>query len=141
MVDHGGISDHVRWSTSPVLRSTLYVNRSSVSLQSSNKSLVAMYIIARMLLGFGIVFCIIAGSAMIGELSYPKERASMTSLFNSSYFIGAITASAITIGTVNIKSNWSWRVPSILQICPSLLQIAFVLYVLCCFGSQWSWTN
>ncbi|KFY01250.1 hypothetical protein O988_02847 [Pseudogymnoascus sp. VKM F-3808] len=86
----------------------------------------AMYIIARMLLGFGIVFCIIAGSAMIGELSYPKERASMTSLFNSSYFIGAITASAITIGTVNIKSNWSWRVPSILQICPSLLQIAFV---------------
>ncbi|OBT54442.1 hypothetical protein VE04_05487 [Pseudogymnoascus sp. 24MN13] len=87
---------------------------------------IAMYIIARMILGFGIVMCIIAASAMIGELSYPKERAIMTSLFNSSYFIGAITASAITIGTVEIKGNWSWRLPSILQICPSLLQICFV---------------
>lgn len=98
-----------------------------------------MYIIARMILGFGIVFCIIAGSAMIGELSYPKERATMTSLFNSSYFIGAITASAITIGTVEIKGNWSWRLPSVLQICPSILQIAFVLYVTCCSGSQRCW--
>lgn len=85
-----------------------------------------------MILGFGIVFCIIAGSAMIGELSYPKERATMTSLFNASYFIGAITASAITIGTAELKTDWSWRLPSILQICPSLLQVSFVLYVLFC---------
>lgn len=54
-----------------------------------------MYIVARMILGFGIVFCIVSGSAMIGELAYPKERAIMTSLFNSSYFIGAIVASAV----------------------------------------------
>ncbi|KFY43750.1 hypothetical protein V494_01818 [Pseudogymnoascus sp. VKM F-4513 (FW-928)] len=87
---------------------------------------IAMYIIARMILGFGIVFCIISGSAMIGELSYPKERPVMTSLFNASYFVGAITAAAITIGTVKITTDWSWRVPSILQICPSILQIAFV---------------
>ncbi|KFY08543.1 hypothetical protein V492_06138 [Pseudogymnoascus sp. VKM F-4246] len=87
---------------------------------------IAMYIVSRMILGFGIVFCIISGSAMIGELSYPKERAIMTSLFNASYFIGAITAAAITIGTVKITTDWSWRVPSILQICPSILQIAFV---------------
>ena len=39
-----------------------------------------MYIIARMLLGLGIVFCIISGSAMIGELGYPKERPVLTSL-------------------------------------------------------------
>ncbi|KFY57269.1 hypothetical protein V496_06481 [Pseudogymnoascus sp. VKM F-4515 (FW-2607)] len=87
---------------------------------------IAMYIVARMILGFGIVFCIIAASAMIGELSHPKERAIMTSLFNASYFIGAIVASAVTIGTVEIDSDWAWRVPSILQTCPSLLQICFV---------------
>jgi sugar porter (SP) family MFS transporter len=87
---------------------------------------VGMYIVARMILGSGILFCIISGAALIGELGYPKERAVLTSLFNSSYFIGQILASAIALGTTNIKSNWSWRLPSLLQICPSLLQIATV---------------
>lgn len=89
-------------------------------------SAVAMYIIARMILGFGIVLCIIAGSALIGELGHPKERSILTSLFNSSYFIGSIVASAITLRTVDIANDWSWRVPSLLQICPSLIQIAFI---------------
>lgn len=136
MGNYGRVSSHVRWSTPPVLLTTQYVNPFSVPLQSSNKSSVAMYIIARMILGFGIVFCIIAASAMIGELSHPKERAIMTSLFNASYFIGAITASAITIGTVEINNDWAWRVPSILQICPSLLQICFVLYVYATLGPK-----
>ncbi|KAK3325049.1 general substrate transporter [Apodospora peruviana] len=86
----------------------------------------AMYIIARMLLGAGILFCIISGASLIGELGHPKERATLTSLFNSSYFIGQILASAIALGTTEIKSNWAWRIPSLLQICPSLLQIATV---------------
>lgn len=87
---------------------------------------VAMYIIARMILGVGILFCIISGAALIGELSHPKERAVMTSLFNSSYFVGQIIAAAIAIRTADIKSNWAWRLPSLLQICPSLLQISTV---------------
>jgi len=89
-----------------------------------------MYIIARMLLGFGILFAIVSGSSLIGELAYPKERAFMTSLFNASYFIGSILAAAISIRTTSITGNWGWRVPSLLQICPSLLQICTVLYVL-----------
>ena len=86
-----------------------------------------MYIISRMILGLGILFAIISGSALIGELGHPKERPILTSLFNSSYFIGQIVASAIALGTTSIPSNWAWRVPSLLQICPSLLQITTVL--------------
>jgi len=91
-----------------------------------------MYIIARMLLGVGIVFAIISGSSLIGELGYPKERPFLTSLFNASYFIGAIIAAGIATRTVDIVGDWSWRVPSLLQICPSLLQICFVLLVPSC---------
>ena len=80
-----------------------------------------------MVLGFGIVFCIISGSSLIGELGHPKDRPTLTSLFNASYFIGQITASAIALGTTSIQSNWGWRIPSLLQICPSLLQITFIL--------------
>jgi MFS family permease len=64
---------------------------------------------------------------MIGELSYPKERPIMTSLFNSSYFIGAIVAAAIALRTADIGGDWAWRIPSLLQLFPSLLQIIFVL--------------
>lgn len=90
---------------------------------------VAMYIVARMILGFGIPTCIVSGSSLIGELSYPKERPVLTSLFNVSYFIGQIIAAAICFGTNNISSNWAWRIPSLLQICPSLLQITFVFFL------------
>lgn len=87
---------------------------------------IAMYIIARMLLGVGILLAIISGSSLIGELAYPKERPFMTSLFNASYFIGSIVASAIAIRTSTIVGDWSWRLPSLLQLCPSLLQICTV---------------
>ncbi|KAK7420709.1 hypothetical protein QQZ08_010290 [Neonectria magnoliae] len=90
---------------------------------------VAMYIIARLILGFGIPTCIVSGSSLIGELAYPKERPIMTSLFNVSYFIGQISAAGICFGTNSINNNWGWRIPSLLQICPSLLQISFVFFL------------
>ena len=86
-----------------------------------------MYIIARMFLGFGIVFAIVAGSAMLGELSYPKERPIVTSLFNSTYYWGSLLASIIAMYTASLPSNWAWRIPSLLQLIPSALQLAFVL--------------
>lgn len=88
---------------------------------------VAMYIVARLLLGFGIPFCIVAGSALLGELGHPKERPILTSLFNSSYFIGQIVAASVGLGTVSIAGNWAWRIPSLLQIAPACIQIAAVL--------------
>ncbi|KAL2256589.1 hypothetical protein VTK26DRAFT_1434 [Humicola hyalothermophila] len=90
---------------------------------------VAMYIIARMILGFGIPTCIVSGSSLIGELAYPKERPVLTSLFNVAYFIGQIVAAAICFGTNKIQSDWAWRIPSLLQLCPSLLQICFVFFL------------
>ncbi|PQE31130.1 MFS sugar transporter protein [Rutstroemia sp. NJR-2017a WRK4] len=89
----------------------------------------AMYIIARMLLGFGIVFAIVSGSALIGELSYPKERPIMTSLFNSSWYAGSLIASGITVRTATINTDWGWRIPSLLQACPSLIQMLFIFFL------------
>ncbi|KAH0842411.1 hypothetical protein AYO21_10514 [Fonsecaea monophora] len=90
---------------------------------------VGMYIAARLILGFGIPTCIVSGSALIGELGYPKERPVLTSLFNVSYFIGQIAAAGITFGTNSIASNWAWRIPSLLQMAPSMLQLFFVYFL------------
>ncbi|KAI4861640.1 general substrate transporter [Hypoxylon rubiginosum] len=89
----------------------------------------AMYIVSRLIIGFGLPYAIVAGSSLIGELAYPKERAILTSLFNAAYFVGAIVASAATYGTQQIPSDWSWRVPSLLQMSPSLLQVALVMFL------------
>jgi MFS family permease len=86
-----------------------------------------MYVVARFTLGFGIPFCIIAGSSLMGELAYPKERPVMTSLFNALWFVGALIAAGISFGTQAMESDWSWRIPSLLQAGPSLLQICFIL--------------
>lgn len=86
-----------------------------------------MYIVARLLLGFGIPFCIIAGSSLMGELAYPKERPIMTSLFNALYFVGSLIAAGVSFGTQAIKDDWAWRIPSLLQAGPSLIQIIFIL--------------
>ncbi|KAI1177881.1 general substrate transporter [Nemania sp. FL0916] len=90
---------------------------------------VAQYIVARIILGFGIPTCIVSASSLIGELSYPKERPVLTSLFNVSYFIGQLLAAGITFGTNNIMNNYAWRIPSWLQMVPSLIQIAFIFFI------------
>ncbi|GAP86681.1 putative MFS sugar transporter [Rosellinia necatrix] len=90
---------------------------------------VGQYIVARLILGFGIPTCIVSASSLIGELSYPKERPVLTSLFNVSYFIGQLLAAGITFGTNSIANNYAWRIPSWLQMVPSLVQIAFVFLI------------
>lgn len=88
-----------------------------------------MYIVARLILGFGIPACIVAGSSLIGELGYPKERPVLTSLFNVSYFFGQVAAAGIVFGTNSIPNDWAWRVPSYLQLVPSLFQIGFIYFI------------
>lgn len=86
-----------------------------------------MYVIARMLLGYGIIPAVVSASAMLGELSHPKERAVMTSLFNASWFVGSLIAAGIVVRTSQIDNNWAWRIPSCLQAVPSLIQIIIIL--------------
>ncbi|KAJ7845433.1 hexose transporter [Mycena olivaceomarginata] len=89
----------------------------------------AIFIISRLIFGLRIPFAVVAASSPIGELSYPKERAHLGSLFNSSYVVGSILAVGVTMGTCNMSSNWGWLIPSLLQLTPSLLQVAFIYFL------------
>ena len=53
----------------------------------------------------------------------------MGSLFNASWVIGAIVAAGVTLGTFQMPTNWGWRIPSILQVTPSVLQIVFIWFL------------
>ena len=88
-----------------------------------------MFLASRLILGTGIPFAVSGASQLLAELTYPRERAVITGLFNVSWFIGAILAAGVTLGTYNIPNNWGWRIPSILQAAPSILQLIFVWFV------------
>lgn len=90
---------------------------------------IAMFLVGRIMLGMGIPFAISGASQLLAELVYPKERAVITGLFNESWYVGAIVAAGVTLGTFSWTSTWSWRLPSLLQILPSMLQLTFIWFI------------
>ncbi len=92
-------------------------------------SQVAMFLVARLLLGMGIPFCISGASQLIAELAYPREAGVLNGLFNESWYAGAIIAAGTTLGTFSRTDDWAWRIPSLVQAVPSLLQLTFIWWV------------
>ncbi|KAF7553593.1 hypothetical protein G7Z17_g3521 [Cylindrodendrum hubeiense] len=86
----------------------------AVGLQTGARSF-GMFVAARLILGFG--DSIVLGSAplLIAEIAHPQDRAVLVTLSGASYHSGAFIASWVTYGTLQIKSDWSWRLPSLLQ--------------------------
>ena len=56
---------------------------------------VPMFIFSRIFLGHGIVYAIISGAALLGELGHPKERQFLGSLFNASFGVGSVLGAGI----------------------------------------------
>lgn len=99
-----------------------------VVLQTASQS-VGMFIGARFLIGFGTTFAANAAPLLVTEIAYPSHRGPLTSLYNTMWFLGSITASWSTYGSFHIKSSWSWRLPSALQGLPSVIQLALIWFV------------
>lgn len=99
-----------------------------VVLQSVSVN-ISMFIAARFFIGFGVAIAHGSSPLLITELVHPQHRAIFTSIYNTMWYGGAIIAAWLTFGTLQIKSNWAWRIPSIVQAAPSLVQLAFIYFV------------
>ncbi|KAJ7275720.1 hexose transporter [Mycena rebaudengoi] len=98
------------------------------AIQTASQSF-GMFIGARFLIGFGLTFAATAAPMLVAEISYPKYRAPLTSVYNSLWYSGAIVAAWTTFGTFKIGNTWAWRVPSALQALPSVLQVFLIWFV------------
>ncbi|KAH7392004.1 hexose transporter-like protein [Phaeosphaeria sp. MPI-PUGE-AT-0046c] len=78
---------------------------------------VAMFVVARFIVGVGSAISNGAAPTLLGELLPPRNRARILGLFFSCYYVG------------NIESTWSWRLPSLLQFLPSFLSVLIVPFV------------
>jgi sugar porter (SP) family MFS transporter len=88
-----------------------------------------MFIGARWLVGFGTAFAQLASPLLITETAYPTQRPALSSLFNTMWFSGAIVAAWSTFGTFHIDNSWSWRIPSVLQALPSIIQVFTLWFI------------
>ncbi|KAH7030730.1 general substrate transporter [Microdochium trichocladiopsis] len=100
----------------------------AVGLQSGAQNF-GMFVAARLLLGLG--DSIVLGSAplLIAEIAHPQDRATLVTLSGASYHSGAFIASWVTYGTLQIQSEWSWRLPSLLQSICSVFILGMVFFM------------
>lgn len=87
----------------------------------------AMFVVGRLCIG-GVSAFFSAAPLLITETAFPTHRAIATAFFNCGWYVGGLIAAWATYGTRNYASDWSWRIPSILQMAVPLAATAgFVL--------------
>jgi MFS family permease len=74
----------------------------AVGLQSGAQNF-GMFIVARLLLGFGDNIVLGSAPLLIAEIAHPQDRAILVTLSGASYHSGAFIASWTTYGTLQIK--------------------------------------
>ena len=119
------LADHIGRKWTILLGSSLIFL--GVILQTVSTS-IGMFIAARFIIGLGIVYTQSCSPMLITELSHPQYRARLTTIYNTLWYLGSIIASWTTYGTLKMESEWSWKLPSILQAFPSVIQL-FLLWL------------
>jgi len=94
-------------------------------LQSGARD-VGMFIAGRFFIGLGSGINGIASPLLVTELAHPNQRGKITAVYNTFYYFGSTIAAWTTYGTLQIQSNWSWRLPSLLQVAPSAMQLCLI---------------
>jgi MFS family permease len=83
-------------------------------------------LLTQLLVGLGSGINRIASPLLITELAHPNQHGKITAIYNTFYYFGSTIAAWTTYGTLQIRSNWSWRLPSLLQVAPSAFQICVI---------------
>ncbi|THZ42234.1 MFS general substrate transporter [Aureobasidium pullulans] len=53
----------------------------------------------------------------------------MLGVFFSCFYVGSLLSAVINYGSQNIQSTWSWRLPSLLQLLPSVVAAIFLPFI------------
>lgn len=90
---------------------------------------IAMFVVARMIVGFGTAISSASAPTLLGELLPAAIRGRILGIFFSCFYVGSLLSSIINYGSQNIPGTWSWRLPSLLQCVPSILALAMLPFV------------
>jgi sugar porter (SP) family MFS transporter len=87
-----------------------------------------MYIGGKIVLGIGSGLVQMTAAVLVTELSHPKERVQVTTFYNTSIVLGYVIGAWATYGCFRIPSQWSWRLPTLIQIVPSVYQLSLIFF-------------
>ncbi|RDW78309.1 hypothetical protein BP5796_06161 [Coleophoma crateriformis] len=90
---------------------------------------VAMFVIARILIGIGTGASGVAGPVYLAETLPLKWRAWGLGVFYDFWYVGGLIASGVTYGTAGMASTWAWRLPSALQGVFSIICILILPFI------------
>lgn len=99
-----------------------------VILQSVSKS-IGLFIGGRVVIGFGISLALTAAPILLAELAHPRHRVFFSAMYNCSFALGAVLAAWVAYGSVNIQSSWAWRLPTLFQAGPALIQTSAIWFL------------
>lgn len=87
-----------------------------------------MFIGGKIILGCGVTTSQLGAPVLVAELSHPKERATVGTFYNSSVYLGYVVGAWITFGVAKMTTQWSWKIPTLLQMAPSLYQLCIIWF-------------
>lgn len=87
------------------------------------------FLAGRFVLGFGVSFCCVSAPTYVSEIAHPVWRGTLTGLYNCTWYIGSIVASAVVLGCSYLPGLEGWRIPVWCQLCTSgvIVVCAFLL--------------
>ncbi|KAJ5715783.1 uncharacterized protein N7483_012964 [Penicillium malachiteum] len=98
-----------------------------------------MYVGGKIVLGVGSSLIQMGAPVLVTELSHPKERVQVTTFYNTSIVLGYVIGAWATFGCYRIDSQWSWRLPTLIQIIPSAYQFCLIWF--CPESPRWLISN
>ncbi|KAK5064408.1 hypothetical protein LTR84_000241 [Exophiala bonariae] len=90
---------------------------------------VAMFIVGRFIIGFGMAIAQTACPIYVAETVPLKHRPFALGLYYACWNLGTILASSTSFGVRNYTSNWQWRIPSLIQVLPGVICMAIVMFL------------
>ncbi|CAI7626997.1 unnamed protein product [Penicillium pancosmium] len=83
----------------------------------------------RLMMGVGLGFAQTAAPPLTTEIAHPRHRGTITAIFQSTWYCGAVLSAIITLATLYLSSSWSWRIPCLMQAFFPLLQLFGLIVV------------
>ncbi|TAQ88239.1 hypothetical protein B7494_g3414 [Chlorociboria aeruginascens] len=100
----------------------------SAIIQSAAQNL-AMFIVGRMMVGYGIAASGLTGPAYLAETLPFQSRAWGLGILDDFWYVGGLIAAAVTYQSSKLDSTWAWRLPSAVQGVFSILCIIILPFL------------
>ncbi|KAF2758416.1 general substrate transporter [Pseudovirgaria hyperparasitica] len=120
------IADH--FGRKPAITIGCLIMCLGAGIQGGAKNL-AMFSAGRFMMGFGNSLAQLSSPLLLAEICHPQHRGRVTAIYNCLWNVGAIVCTWLTFGTKRIDTDWSWRVPTLTQAFPSIIQLVFIFWI------------